>query len=81
MDGGKPSNHVVERSSSQAAYMEQIIKRMEHLPKDPRLDNPLKITNDARKAGLDYRLINPESGDYDGSKSNGAVERIFQISR
>ena len=79
VDGGKPSNHVVERSSSQAAYMEQIIKRMEHLPKDPRLDNPLKITNDARKAGLDYRLINPESGDYDGSKSNGAVERIFQI--
>lgn len=79
VDGGKPFNHVAERSSTQAAYMEQIIERMEHLPKDPRLDNPLKITNDARKAGLDYRLINPESGDYDGSKSNAAVERIFQI--
>ena len=52
---------------------------MEHLPKDPRIDNPLKITNDARKAGLDYRLIDPEAGDYDGSKSNAAVERIFQI--
>lgn len=79
VDGGKPFNHVVERSDGQAAYMEEIIKRMEHLPKDPRIDNPLKITNDARKAGLDYRLIAPESGDYDGSKSNAAVERIFQI--
>ncbi|MDD2966309.1 MAG: hypothetical protein PHN64_02280 [Desulfovibrionaceae bacterium] len=79
VDGGKPFNHVVERSDGQTAYMEEIIKRMEHLPKDPRIDNPLKITNDARKAGLDYRLIAPESGDYDGSKSNAAVERIFQI--
>ncbi len=79
VDGGKPFNHVVERSSGQAAYMEQIIERMEHLPKDPRIDNPLKITNDARKAGLDYRLIDPEAGDYDGSKSNAVVERIFQI--
>lgn len=81
VDGGKPFNHVVERSSGQAAYMEDIIERMEHLPKDPRIDNPLKITNDARKAGLDYRLIDPEAGDYDGSKSNAAVERIFQIWR
>jgi len=79
VDGGKPFNHVVERSVGQAAYMEEIIKRMEHLPKDPRIDNPLKITNDARKAGLDYRLIDPEAGDYDGSKSNAAVERIFKI--
>lgn len=79
VEGGKPFNHVVERSTGQAAYMEEIIERMEHLPKDPRIDNPLKITNDARKAGLDYRLIDPEAGDYDGSKSNAAVERIFQI--
>ena len=61
VDGGKPSNHVVERSSSQAAYMEQIIKRMEHLPKDPRLDNPLKITNDARKM-LAHKGFTPKYG-------------------
>ena len=59
--------------------MTEIIDRMEHLPKDPRIDNPLKITNDARKAGLDYRLIDPEAGDYDGSKANAAVDRIYQI--
>ena len=39
--------------------MNSIIHRMENLPPDPRRDNPLKITNDARKAGLDYRLIEP----------------------
>ena len=79
VEGGKPFNHVVERSTGQAAYMEEIIERMEHLPKDPRLDNPLKITNDARKAGLDFRLIDPEAEDYPGSKVNAAVERIYKI--
>lgn len=56
-----------------------IIHRMENLPKDPRLDNPLKITNDARKAGLDYRLIDPEAGDHAGSKVNTCVANIMRI--
>ena len=56
-----------------------IIWRMENLPKDPSLDNPLKITNDARKAGLDFRLIDPSTDDFAGSKVNAAVERIFTI--
>lgn len=46
---------------------------------DPRQDNPLKITNDARKAGLDYRLIEPHADDFAGSKVNAAVERIYHI--
>jgi N12 class adenine-specific DNA methylase len=79
--GGKPHNHVVDRSGNQAEYMESIIHRMENLPRDPRIDNPLCITNDARKAGLDYRLIDPEAGDYPGSKVNDAVERIYDIWR
>jgi len=54
-----------------------IIQRMENLPKDPRLDNPLKITNDARKAGLDFRLVNPDAADFEGTKVNEAVNRIF----
>ena len=76
---GKPYNDVAERSGEQAAYMEKIISRMENLPPDPRRDNPLKITNDARKAGLDYRLIEPHADDFAGSKVNAAVERIYQI--
>ncbi|GGM25505.1 hypothetical protein GCM10009425_40320 [Pseudomonas asuensis] len=56
-----------------------IIHRMENLPKDPSLDNPLKITNDARKAGLDYRLIEPGAPDFEGSKINVAVQNIHRI--
>lgn len=78
---GKPFNHIVERSTDQSVYMDEIIHRMEHLPSDPREDNPLKITNDARKAGLDYRLIDPEAGDNPDSKINAAVERVYQIWR
>lgn len=54
-----------------------IIHRMENLPKDPRIDNPLKITNDARKAGLDYRLIDPHAEDFEGSKVNEAVNDTY----
>jgi len=56
-----------------------IIHRMENLPKDPREDNPLKITNEARKAGLDFRLINPDAPDDPGSKVNVCVDRIMEI--
>lgn len=77
--GGKPYNDVAERSPNQAEYMNSIIHRMENLPPDPRQDNPLKITNDARKAGLDFRLILPEAEDFAGSKINAAVERIHSI--
>ena len=77
--GGKPYNDVAERSPNQAEYMNSIIHRMENLPPDPRQDNPLKITNDARKAGLDFRLILPEAEDFTGSKINAAVERIHSI--
>lgn len=81
IEGGKPFNDVVERSPAQAAYMDKIIQRMENLPKDPRIDNPLKVTNDARKAGLDFRLIAPTADDFEGSKLNAAVARIYDIWR
>ncbi len=76
---GKPINIVVERSPLQAEYMDSIIHRMEHLPKDTRIDNPLKITNDARKAGLDYRLIDPNAPDFENSKVNVCADKIYQI--
>ncbi|MGH7215664.1 MAG: DEAD/DEAH box helicase family protein, partial [Nitrospiraceae bacterium] len=56
-----------------------IIHRMENMPKDPRKDNPLKVTNDARKAGLDFRLINPAAPDFEGSKVNAAVDEMIRI--
>ena len=56
-----------------------IIYRMEHIPMDKRLDNALKITSDARKAGLDMRLIAANAPDYEGSKINKAVDEIYRI--
>jgi len=38
---------------------------------------PLAITGQARKAGLDYRLIDENAPDFEGSKINAAVSRIF----
>ncbi|MDZ7914351.1 MAG: N-6 DNA methylase [Rhodococcus sp. (in: high G+C Gram-positive bacteria)] len=58
-----------------------IIYRMEHLPKDPSDDNPLKITNDARKAGLDFRLIDPAATDFAGSKINALIVEAMRIYR
>ena len=58
-----------------------IIHRMENLPKDPRIDNPLKITNDARKAGLDFRLVDPSTPDFEGSKTSAAADNIFRVWR
>jgi hypothetical protein len=39
----------------------------------------LKITNDARKAGLDFRLIDPSAPDFPGSKENLLVARVKAI--
>lgn len=38
---------------------------------------PLAITGQARKAGLDYRLIDENAPDFGGSKINAAVSSIF----
>lgn len=55
-----------------------IIWRLENMPSDPSQDNHLKITNDAKKAGLDFRLIDPNAEDDPNSKINKAVENIFK---
>lgn len=41
--------------------------------------NALSVTNEARKAGLDYRLIDPSAPDFEGSKLNLAVTEIKRI--
>lgn len=56
-----------------------IIDRMENLPGDASIDNPLVITSDAKKAALDFRLIDPSAPDYEGSKINVCVDKIFNI--
>ncbi len=56
-----------------------ILHRVDNMPTDPRKDNMLKLTNDARKAGLDMRLIDPNAIDSPGSKINRAVGDIVGL--
>ncbi|MGO1073566.1 Eco57I restriction-modification methylase domain-containing protein [Lysobacter sp. CA199] len=60
---------------------DSIIGRMENMPKDPSIDNFLKATGDARKAGLDYRLVDPSAPDFADSKINIAAGHIARIWR
>jgi N12 class adenine-specific DNA methylase len=53
-----------------------ILYRVDNMPDDPKKDNMLKLTNDARKAGLDMRLINPSYPDRPESKINRSVAEI-----
>ena len=50
---------------------------MEHQSDAISRNNLLACTTDARKAGLDYRLINPLADDYGDSKINKLVENVF----
>ncbi|MCB1714595.1 MAG: N-6 DNA methylase, partial [Candidatus Competibacteraceae bacterium] len=68
---------VAERSALQAAYMEDILHRAQHLPADPSEDNFLKIMNDARTAALDMRLLHPKAPDFEGSKVNRLVDNVY----
>lgn len=54
-----------------------IIWRMDNFAENPRRNNMLAVTTDARKAGLDYRLINPNAEvDDEHSKSSDMVKNI-----
>ncbi|WP_420588251.1 PLxRFG domain-containing protein [Bacterioplanoides sp.] len=76
--GDRPANIVAERSLYQEGYMADIERRFGDMPDDPREDNPLKATNDARKAALDMRMIYPELPDFAGSKINKAVDSMME---
>ena len=59
-----------------------IVDRLENWTQRVKMDPteiPLKITGEARKAGLDFRLIQSSSPDFKGSKVNAAVEKIVSI--
>lgn len=85
---GKAINIISPRSEEIANYIGvendygeynygSIIYRMEHLEEDVSNNNMLKCTMDARKAALDYRLIDNTSNDYKDSKINKLVEKVI----
>ena len=77
--GGKPQVKIAPRSMFQEAYMGEIENRFANMPADPREDNPLWATNDARKAALDMRLIYDDLPDDPNSKINLAVDEMIRV--
>jgi N12 class adenine-specific DNA methylase len=62
------------------AYPEgTILWRVDNMPDDPKQDNMLKLTSDARKAALDMRLIDPSAPDRPESKTNQAIKSIMRL--
>ena len=77
--GGKPTPVVAPRSIYQEAYMGLIEERFANMPEDPSVDNPLKATNDARKAGLDMRMVFPDLPDDPNSKINQGIDNMMRL--
>lgn len=89
LENGKPTNIIVPRSDAVADFIGipdkngnynegSIIYRMEHQQDDRARNNLLACTTDARKAGLDFRLIEPDADDYENSKVNKVVDEAFK---
>lgn len=85
----KPINTIAPRSEAVANFIGisdgkglynegSIIYRMEHQDEDRARNNLLACTTDARKAGLDFRLIEPDADDYENSKVNLVVENAYK---
>ncbi|MCP4427376.1 MAG: hypothetical protein GY803_23050, partial [Chloroflexi bacterium] len=66
-------------SPEQEDFFKECQRRADNLPADPREDNMLNILNDARKAALDYRMVDPDAPDDPNSKINMAVGNMLDI--
>lgn len=85
--GGKAINIVAPRSEAIANFIGiedefgnfnkgSIIDRMNRVSEDPKRNNILVCTSEARKATLDFRLIDPNALDYEDSKVNKMIDLI-----
>jgi hypothetical protein len=73
---------IVEPSDLQKEMVQELSERAAEVHAhrvDASVDNMLKITTDGRKIGLDQRLINPLLPDFEGSKVNACVGKIFEV--
>lgn len=83
LKGGGYEIRAAKSSDAQTRFMkEEVPARSEAISGrkvDPKEDNMLKLTSDARKVALDARLYYPGEEDFAGSKINLAVNRIHEI--
>lgn len=79
--GGKCTIVESEASAYVKARMEEMVERAEAIHRgvvDPKTDNMLKITGEARLLGTDPRLLDIDAPVDEDSKLNKAVENIYQ---
>lgn len=79
---GKAQTIVAKPSEFQEAYVQQLAERSDKIHSgavDPKDDNMLKITHEARLLGLDARCINPDAENDPTSKVNLCIDKIMEI--
>jgi hypothetical protein len=82
LEQGRPITVSAPVSPELKRFVDCLVKRTELIKNgnvDPRDDNMLKITTEGRKAALDLRLVLGEVRDNPDSKTNRAVEHIYQV--
>ncbi len=79
--GGKANVIVCQPSPELEAFMQEGIERVNRIRNrevEPTEDNMLKFIGDARRAGLDMRLINPLAPHDSGGKIAQCAQRIYK---
>lgn len=77
---GKAKVIVAESNDYIAEKMDSFATRAENIRsgEDPRVDNMLKVTNEARLLGLDPRTLDPDAPNYPDSKVNLCIEEVYK---
>lgn len=79
---GKPQLIVSEPSEFQEQKMMELAERADNIRLgnvDPREDNMLKLTNEAKLMAIDTRLLDPEAPVYKEGKLYKCSEKVFEI--
>ena len=79
LQGGQVGVVEAEASQTELEYMQDLVKRSENLPKDPTIDNMLKIVSEGRKVATDMRLIDQAAPFNPNGKIGKAVTKIYDI--
>lgn len=83
LKGGEVTPVLAQSSPELTDYMKALVRRAEELHGRPEKggDNHLNIATDARKAGLDMRLIDPRISPSETPKVELAAENIYKLWR
>jgi N12 class adenine-specific DNA methylase len=80
--GGKPRIVACPASPALKAYVQTLVQRAEAIRNgdvEPSEDNMLAVTNDGRKAALDFRLIAPDAAFDAGGKVAACIREVVAL--